>query len=127
MNVIVKLAILFVLACFPAAVGAHELHRGAQNVNYSNWKNSKASPQGCCNNQDCRPVEDRSVGDHQEVKVEGKWCVVHPWMYLSTGNAPDWSTAHACVEVQTGEGYEMTPNSADPCQRLICYQPKPGG
>src|ERR1043165_6820887 len=78
---------------------------------------------GCCSNQDCgelRAENERVSGDGVEVRIDGEWCKVQPHHYLKQGNAPDWSTSHVCVQK-----YATTANSS-PCQRLLCYQPKPG-
>ena len=86
---------------------------------YKDWKNMQE--RGCCNDKDCGEVEDRINGNGIEVFVEGKWCPVATWMYLKNGNAPNWDTAHACVTKLS------VWNLGGPCERLICYQPKPGG
>jgi hypothetical protein len=106
-------------------VGAHELHEGPQqHVNYSNWKNN--ADRGCCNDHDCRPISDADVvmSTKTEVRVEGEWCPVLPQHYLKTGNAPDWSSAHVCVQKTFINGVEIKPPGS-PCRRLLCFQPKP--
>jgi hypothetical protein len=117
------------LAAFAAAMTfsplhAHELHQGHEHVNYSNWKNK--ADRGCCNNYDCGPIEDKDVhmSPVTEVKVDGEWCAVLPHHYLQTGNAPDWSSAHVCVQRTFVNGVEVKP-SGSACQRLLCFQPKP--
>ena len=99
------------------AVFGHEIHKGAQHVNYSNWKNKLNG--NCCNDSDCQPIADADVrmSNRTEVFIDGVWCEVMSFHYLATGNAPDWSTAHVC----------LSPNSGDesPCKRLLCFQPKP--
>jgi hypothetical protein len=95
----------------------HEVHKGAQHVNYSNWTNKLK--RSCCNDGDCHPIADGNVriSNRTEVFIEGVWCEVMFYHYLATGNAPDWSTAHVCV--RSGYGDE------GPCERLMCFQPKP--
>jgi hypothetical protein len=130
-NLLTKLALLLLVLAFPLGAQAHELTQGHQHVNYSNWKNRKVpTPQGCCNNQDCRPISDENVderGAEVQVRVEGQWCPVKPHHYLSTGNAPDWTTAHVCVENKYNSSeYGETEDKRSPCERLLCYQPRPG-
>jgi hypothetical protein len=83
---------------------------------YSSWQNKNNV--SCCNNLDCAPIDDENVtevGHDIAVRIFGSWCLVRPHHYLSTGNAPDWSTAHVCVA-----------RTAVPiCERLLCFQPKP--
>lgn len=92
---------------------------------YKQWVNNAGK--GCCNNHDCRPIDDESVrtnGRITEVEIGKHWCVVLPEHYLATGNAPDWSTAHVCVQALS----LSTPHqslSGSPCNRLLCFQPKP--
>ena len=86
---------------------------------YSNWTNKEG--RGCCNNQDCDKLADeneRFKDNRLEVKIENTWCEVQPKHYLKTGNAPNWDSAHICVL----HNYN---NSLSPCERFLCYQPKP--
>lgn len=111
-------ALLLCLLCLPAA--AEDGH-AMFHAYYQNWLN--ADGQGCCNNQDCHPIADKDVREVPtlEVRVGGEWCPVLPRHYLRTGNAPDWSTAHVCVLSNASYQYKS------PCERLLCFQPKPGG
>lgn len=87
---------------------------------YTNWTNRQGV--NCCNNQDCAPLSEyheRTTAIGVEVLVEGAWCPIRAEHYLQQGNAPDWSTAHVCVRKQ----YIL--HSVSPCDRLLCYQPKP--
>jgi hypothetical protein len=117
--------VLLVLACWcfrPCL--AHE----AGHTNYTNWTNQ--NKQNCCNGEDCNPIPDAKVkydGKFPQVFIEGKWCPVEPWMYLKTGNAPDWSTAHVCVRKDYSEWEDARSPASDPCSRLLCFQPQPGG
>jgi hypothetical protein len=116
----VALIILFLLMLYPLA---HAQHNHSQHhAFYQFWINK--ADKGCCNNQDCgilREEDERSASKGIEVRIEGKWCPVLSHHYLKKGNAPDWSSAHVCVQ-------KMWPNSPpkDPCDRLLCYQPRPG-
>lgn len=92
---------------------------------YRQWVNNAG--QGCCSNYDCRPIADASVrtnGSKTEVEIGAHWCEVLPKHYLSTGNAPDWSTAHVCIQALS----MSTPHQSlagSPCNRLLCFQPRP--
>lgn len=93
---------------------------------YVNWINNDGK--GCCNGADCKPFAEenlttingelmafvRGVG-----KAEGTadWCPILRKHYLSKGNAPNWSTAHACITDYYG--------GQTPCEQLICFQPQP--
>ena len=95
---------------------------------YLNWVNR--DHKGCCNDQDCSALPEsrqRTVeGGALEILVHGvgvakgqsAWCPVRSYHFLSKGNAPDWSTAHACVSGHYG--------GKTPCEQFICFQPKPG-
>lgn len=127
---IFMLACVFVVSLTFLKTGkawAHELHHHEATVNYNNWVNNE--DKGCCNNQDCRPAADTEVrySPRTEVKIEGKWCPVLSKHYLKKGNAPDWNTNHVCVRIEyAGDDMGGTPAPAtDPCERLLCFQPKP--
>jgi hypothetical protein len=99
-----------------------QMNHEAGHLFYRNWVNQQGT--GCCNNQDCGELADHDVRSGHgslEVRIEGEWCPVRPWMYLKSGNAPDWSTAHVCV-VKDSEWL----TDRRPCSRLVCFQPKPG-
>jgi hypothetical protein len=107
-----------VLVCSPAfAQHDHERHHAV----YKDWVNGQ--DKGCCNNQDCGELDDDQVRQTSTgifVHIGTQWCPVRPWHYLKRGNAPDWSSAHACV-LSTYPG-----DARSPCERFICFQPKPG-
>lgn len=109
---------LLVGMCAALAQHNHDLH----HVHYRNWINK--ADKGCCNDQDCGELREEneratSAGGI-EVHVEGQWCPILSHHYLKRGNAPDWSTSHVCV-------LKRQPYfPASPCDRLLCYQPKPG-
>ncbi len=95
----------------------HHLH----HAYYQNWVNQK--DRGCCNDQDCgelREENERSTATGMEVRIDGEWCPVQAWQYLKRGNAPNWATSHVCVT----KNYSGLKTST--CDRLLCYQPKPG-
>lgn len=100
---------------------AHAQHNHAQNHDtYQNWVNGNG--RGCCNDQDCGELpegNERTIAGQIEVRVEGQWCPIKPFHYLKKGNAPNWSTSHVCVD----HLYEQ--DQRTPCERLLCYQPKP--
>jgi hypothetical protein len=108
------------LALAPLCAQAQEHHEHF-HAYYKDWGNKRDT--GCCNNQDCGALRDdneRSTADGIEVRIDGVWCPVKPWHYLKSGNAPDWSSAHVCVR----KSYSGMNVSA--CDRLLCYQPRPG-
>lgn len=117
------------LACALAFCGMTVLapaqhHHAAGHGFYRNWINGK--DQGCCNDQDCGQLRDedqRIVNGELEVRIEGLWCPILPFHHLKKGNAPDWSTAHVCVQHPYSGDYE--PDTRAPCERLLCFQPKP--
>lgn len=93
------------------------------HASYQSWVNR--DNRGCCNDRHCRPLADadeRSAGGVLEVRIEGAWCEVAPRHYLKTGNVPDASTSHVCFWNATDEGWQ----GKGPCERFLCYQPKPG-
>jgi hypothetical protein len=51
----------------------------------------------CCNLNDCRPTVSRTVGDHYEVLVDGKWMKV-PMNTIRKVVAPDRG-AHVCAPI----------------------------
>jgi hypothetical protein len=111
--------ILFLLALYPLA-NAQE-HHERHHAYYQNWVNGNGG--GCCNDQDCGELADadeRTTGGKLEVRIEGQWCEVQPWHYLKRGNAPNAASAHVCVQ----RNYSGTKGSE--CDRLLCYQPRPG-
>lgn len=114
------LAVTLLLAYPPLSQAQQHHDRG--HSEYRKWHNMRDFP--CCDGQDCGEVADADVredGDHTEVRVEGQWCEVQPWMRLKTGNAPDWSVNHACVLQD-----DQNRINHEPCARLMCFQPKPG-
>jgi hypothetical protein len=109
------------LALAPLCAQAQEHHERHHAAYYQNWVNKQ--DKGCCNNQDCgelREENERTTVDGVEVRIDGVWCPVKAWHYLKQGNAPDWSTSHVCVR------RNYTGLNAATCDRLLCYQPKPG-
>lgn len=136
---IVVLALLYLIGCaivllLLAALGfaflilasshkpALAQHNHAEHhAHYQNWVNK--DNKGCCNDQDCGTLNDadeRTSRGFQEVRIEGVWCPVEPKHYLKSGNAPDASTSHVCV------WHRQAQPALSICERLLCYQPKPG-
>jgi len=129
---------LFVLICivyYAAVVGAiagfiylyeankarAQQHHHLHHSDYQGWINKKG--EGCCNNQDCGELADKDERTSEgglEVRVEGQWCPVLPHHYLMRGNVPNASTSHVCVWHPAAR-----PDLPHPCQRLLCYQPRP--
>ncbi len=107
---------VMVMIAGSAATNDHATH----HANYQSWVNR--NNEGCCNNQDCRPLEaahERMNGRQVEVLIEGTWCQIEPRHYLLKGNVPDASTAHVCV------WHEYSKPGRGPCERLLCFQPRP--
>lgn len=105
--VAVSAAILFITAY---SVRSHDI--------YHDWVNFEGK--GCCNNQDCFAIADsdeRTFNGVHQVKVEGEWCPVLSKHYLKKGNGANHATAHICVTGYYG--------GKTPCEKFICYQPKP--
>lgn len=110
---------ILVLALPAAAQENHAVGHG----HYRNWVNKEGT--FCCNDRDCgqlTPDDERTVDGRLEVRVEGKWCPIHPYQYLRTGRSPNWETAHICVRdwKTTNAGIW-----SDPCVRILCYLPRP--
>jgi hypothetical protein len=108
------------LTLCPAWSHAQE-HHGRHHPYYQNWVNKQ--DKGCCNDQDCgelREEDERNTSQGVEVRIDGQWCPVQSFHYLKRGNAPDWATSHVCVF--------KYPNAVNQsvCDRLLCYQPRPG-
>jgi hypothetical protein len=98
-------------------------HHERHHAYYQNWVNR--NDLGCCDNRDCGELSDddeRTTNGKLEVRILGRWCEVKPWHYLKRGNAPNAASSHLCVQ----KFYSRDQNIDDPCDRLLCYQPKPG-
>jgi hypothetical protein len=117
---IVAQCLVALLALQPLGLQAQE-HHARHHAYYQNWVNQQ--DKGCCNDQDCgelREDDERITRQGVEVRIEGQWCPVQSFHYLKRGNAPDWATSHVCVLT-----YQNQFNTSV-CERLLCYQPKPG-
>jgi len=112
------LAALVIVVTGALAQHNHDQHHAF----YQNWTNKNGI--GCCNDFDCGELADQdertTAAGGIEVRVEGVWCPVQAFHYLKSGNAPNWSTAHVCVRKV------VVPGAVKVCERLLCYQPKPG-
>lgn len=120
------LMIAAIAALMSAAPAAAQHNHAAGHASYQNWVNQNGG--GCCNGQDCGALPDadeRTVQGKLQVRIEGQWCPVLAWHYLKTGNAPDWTTAHVCVQRPIADYESGEPDTRSPCERLLCYQPKP--
>ena len=106
---------------------AHEAHHHDDTrTNYSNWTNGL--DKGCCNNQDCGIAKDEDVkyASKIEVKIAGKWCPVLAHHYLKKGGVSNANFSHVCVQVAyPTDEYGNNLPQGDPCERLLCFQPKP--
>lgn len=114
----VVILIVGAMLLIPTAV-AVDLHY-LFHASYNSWVNRSGF--NCCNDQDCRPLEDEEVRVGKvdyEVKIDGAWCPVLEGMYLRSGNAPNDQVAHACIRAANY-------SEDSPCSRLLCFQPKPG-
>ena len=116
--VIVVLAALIASAFAQVEFRPYDSH-ARHHAFYQNWVNQ--ADKGCCNNQDCGELADeRTSSGKLEVRIEGRWCEIQPHHYLKRGNVPNAASAHVCVRKLTyGE-------SVAACDRLLCYQPRPG-
>lgn len=119
--------IIAMLVVFASASSSSSQHHAQYHNSYQSWVNN--DNKGCCNNADCDEIKDEKVreeGGKIEVFVEGvgvatgqsAWCPVLHSHYLKKGNAPNWSSAHACITGYYG--------GTTPCAQFICFQPKPG-
>lgn len=120
------LRLIIVLSLITLAVSLSFAFPTYAHDGYKDWTNRGG--QGCCNDHDCDRVADEDVKDnktHVEVRIKGEWCEVKPHHYLRTGNAPDWSSAHVCV--QKSNHLYNAPQSlrGTVCHALLCFQPKP--
>ena len=65
---------------------------------YATLKRKDGSRMPCCSQNDCRPTQSRMVGNHYEVKVDGRWLSV-PEDTIIDVVAPDGGT-HVCAPKQ---------------------------
>lgn len=115
----VKIPPLILLALLGTTALAQHNH-AQHHPHYQSWENKQGV--NCCNQMDCGALADadeRTDGGILAVRVEGVWCPILPHHYLSRGNVPDASTSHVCVQKSWKPGVSA-------CDRLLCYQPKPG-
>lgn len=118
-------AALAVVLLFGTEAGGRHNHAHHHDV-YQGWENGL--DQGCCNDQDCGQLPDadeRTDAGKLEVRIEGEWCPVLPHHYLKKGNVPNASVAHVCVLKPIVDDYSGAPDPRGPCERFICYQPRP--
>lgn len=118
-TIVIVVCLAWLLASFVKVEAQH--NHSQYHASYQSWVNKDGK--GCCNDRDCGELADqdeRNTADGTKVKIEGQWCPVLAHHYLKSGNAPNWQTSHVCVTPKL-EG-----DNRGPCQRLNCYQPKPG-
>lgn len=121
----INLLWIVALVCAIATPAAAQHNHAAGHAFYQGWVNQKDG--GCCDDHDCgalRDEDEREAGGKLEVRIEGQWCPVLPHHYLKKGNAPNWQTAHVCVR-PLYPNEDGTPDETPPCERLLCFQPKP--
>lgn len=120
--IVIGLSVVALTMLLAWCAPSHGQHNHAQHHDvYRNWVNQNGH--GCCNDRDCGELaetDERTTAGALEVRVEGAWCPVMSWHYLRQGNAPNWGSAHACVLHPMGPT-----DKRGPCERLICYQPRP--
>jgi hypothetical protein len=110
---LVAIAALWAVFSCPALA---QHNHSAGHDEYMGWASRKVS--NCCNNQDCRGLDDaevRQTTTGPEVLIDKQWCPVLREHYLTRGKSPDWNVSHACIRL-TGQG----------CDRLLCYSEKGG-
>lgn len=118
---LLTLLILFAMIVLTSQSARAQENHHLHHSDYQGWRNKLL--QGCCNNQDCGVLDEsneRTSRGFLEVRIEGVWCPVKSHHYLESGNVPDASTAHVCVWHQSAR-----PDLQTPCERLLCYQPRP--
>lgn len=111
-----RLALLLALTTAGQAQHNHAQHHDV----YIGWINQAG--RNCCNQMDCGELADadeRTDNGILRVKIEGEWCLVLPHHYLKRGNVPNAAVSHVCVQK-----YSMPGQSN--CDRLLCFQPRPG-
>ena len=117
--------VLFLVSLWTPS-GAHELHHDDTTVNYTDWVNGLG--RGCCNRMDCGPAKDEDVSyaGHVAVRINDKWCPVLAHHYLKKGGASNANYSHVCVQPEyLSDEYGNELPKVDPCERLLCFQPKP--
>ena len=90
------------------------------HVDYSTWASKKTG--NCCSNQDCHYLNDEEWQENDtgtQVRIEGQWCPVLSEHWLVEGRSPDWEHAHACISPK------YPGNTQSPCERLLCFTPRP--
>ena len=94
---------------------------------YTGWTNKMN--QGCCNQHDCRVLSEEHERTHNgrlEVWIEDRWCPVLWFKYLQKGNVPNPLYSHVCVRPpRPGAVGPGLPDPRPPCDRFLCYQPRP--
>jgi hypothetical protein len=103
MNPIKSVLVLAALSLpLPAAAADDGFHGHGHDAWHAEFYSKLMRPDtktSCCNLSDCRPTEIRSVGDHYEVKKDGRWIRV-PTDKIVKVAAPDGG-AHICAPPST--------------------------
>jgi hypothetical protein len=99
MNIVVKQLLLAGLVSLPLpAVAQDGQHGHGHDAWHAEFYSKLVRPDtktSCCNLSDCRPTQIRSIGDHYEVKKDGRWVRV-PTDKIVKVTAPDGG-AHICA------------------------------
>jgi hypothetical protein len=99
MKAIAKPVLFAALISLPLPIAAEEGDHGhghdAWHAEFYSKLMRPDTKTSCCNLADCRPTEIRSVGDHYEVKKDGRWIRV-PTDKIVKVTAPDGG-AHICA------------------------------
>ena len=85
---------------------------------YRGWASQKTP--NCCNNQDCRFIEDHEWREDANgifVQIKGEWCPVLQEHFVVRGKSPDWTKAHYCINDRAAQ--------MSPCERLLCFMGVP--
>ena len=98
---------------------------------YSDWTNQLR--ESCCEDRHCHPLDDSEVRTDSQntyVKIADEWCEVKSSDY-ARGTSPDWSHAHICLQPASDLLCLSQPRIClqrpldSPCERIICFMPKP--
>ena len=107
-NLPAQLFLLGALLGIPAPVSAEEGHHGQGHDQWHADFYSKLmrpdTKTSCCNLADCRPTEVRSVGDHYEVKKDGRWITVPRDKIVKT--TPPDGGAHICAPPSSATAWD---------------------
>src|SRR5262249_21008571 len=101
-----KIILIIAATCF--IIGLWGVCSAHGHYIYSGWMQPDAPHMSCCHEHDCKPTEERVVGDHFEAFYGGKWLPVPAWKVMHQ-HSPD-GRPHICVHDDL----------------ILCYQPGSG-